>query len=177
MSQFAISSVVGAPLAGVLTDTVFRDRNRSVFLIGFALSTAAYPAVLSSAVHGHRGVLAGTLLAAGLANPFADVTLMGIAAKQVDVGTVGRSSGLWMSVSFLAGAAGVLVGSLALRALGDFNISLMIAGLASVAGFCASLLLQGGNSGLHRSIRPCRRSVSRSILRAQPRDMHCQEML
>jgi MFS family permease len=141
MSLFAISSVISAPIAGLLMDKVFSRQNRSVILLGFLISAGAYPAVLLSAVHTHKAVIDTVLLLGGVANPFVNVTLMTMAAKIFDIGTVGRICGLWMSTSFFAGAAGVLVGALALRASHDYRASMLIIGIASLVGALAALLL------------------------------------
>jgi MFS family permease len=141
MSLVALSSVAGAPLAGFLMDKVFRRRNRVVILLGFLLSAAAYTAILSPAIHNQRGLLAATLLLGGLAIPFVNVTLMSIAAKTLAVDLVGRVCGLWMSVSFFAGAVGVVVGSFALKTSGNYRLSLAIVGTASVIGFFVAMLL------------------------------------
>ena len=82
-------------------DKVFSRQNRSVILLGFLISACAYPAVLLSAVHTHKAVIDAVLLLGGVANPFVNVTLMTMAAKIFDIGTVGRICGLWMSTSFL----------------------------------------------------------------------------
>jgi hypothetical protein len=102
---------------------------------------------------------------------------MSIAAKRVDIGTLGRLCGLWMSVSFFAGSAGVLVGSVALRASGDFRISLAIAGLASLAGFFASMLLPGGNDGFHQPVLSGSCDAQRAVTHARPGNMHFEEVL
>ncbi|WP_434106059.1 MFS transporter [Paraburkholderia caffeinilytica] len=141
MSLVALSSVAGAPLAGFLMDKVFRRQNRVVILLGFLLSAAAYTAILSPAIHNQKGVLAATLLLGGLAIPFVNVTLMSIAAKTLAVDLVGRVCGLWMSISFFAGAFGVVVGSFALKTSGNYWLSLAIVGTASVMGFFVAMLL------------------------------------
>jgi MFS family permease len=141
MSLFAVSGVIGAPLAGLLMDTRFRHENRSVILLGFLLGAGTYTAILLPVVHDHRVLLGAVLLFGGAANPFVNVTLMSIVAKTVPIGVVGRICGLWMSLSFFAGATGVVAGSLALRISGDYRVSLTIIGVTCIAGFLASLML------------------------------------
>jgi MFS family permease len=152
MSVFAISSVISAPIAGFLMDKVFIRQNRLVILLGFLISACAYPAILLPVVHDHQFVIYAVLLFGGVANPFVNVTLMTMAAKLFDIGTMGRICGLWMSISFFAGAAGVLVGSVSLRASHDYRVSMLIIGIASLCGALAVLLLPKRLPGRDSSI-------------------------
>jgi MFS family permease len=142
MLFFTLMGIAGAPLGGFLVDKVFNGRNRPVIVIGWVLSAVFYTAIMFPAVYSRPFALMTVLLLAGLANPFLNVTLMSFAAKVFSPLVVGRVCGLWMSVSFFAGSAGVMAGSLALRATGTYELSILIIGASSVLGLVVSLFLR-----------------------------------
>lgn len=142
MLLFTIAGIAGPPLGGFLVDKLFDGRSRPLIVIGWTLGAVCYTAVLFAPVYGNRIVLAGVLLAAGLANPFVNVTLMSFAAKVFPPHVVGRVSGLWLSTSFLAGSAGVMVCSLALRSTGNYTLPIVIIGISSAIGIAIAPLLK-----------------------------------
>ncbi|HSV52382.1 MAG TPA: MFS transporter, partial [Burkholderiaceae bacterium] len=128
MLLFTVAGIVGPPLGGYLIDKLFDGRSRPLIAIGWALGAVCYTAVLFAPIYGNSFVLGAVLLAAGLSNPFVNVTLMSYAAKVFPPHAVGRVSGIWLSLSFLAGSAGVMVCSLALRSTGTYTLPLLIIG-------------------------------------------------
>jgi hypothetical protein len=55
---------------------------------------------------------------------------------------IGRVCGLWMSIAFFASSAGVIVGSLALHATGNYRLSMITTGACGVIGLLISLALK-----------------------------------
>jgi sugar phosphate permease len=148
MSLASITGILGALLAGFLIDKVFRGKNRFVIMIGWSLSAVFFTAVIFPPIHNNRFVLSLVLLLTGLQNPFINVTVMSFAAKIFSPRIVGRVCGLWMSVSFFAGSAGVMVGALALHATGTYRLSIIILTMASLIGLAISPLLRQPSSEL-----------------------------
>jgi MFS family permease len=147
MSLPSISGMIGALLAGFLIDKAFNGKNRMVVGVGWVISSVFYTAVLLSSVHGNLFILAPVLLIAGLQNPFINVAVMSFAAKTFPPRLVGRIGGLWISVSFFAGSAGVMVGSLALHKTGTYRLSILILTAASIIGLFISSLLREPSAG------------------------------
>lgn len=142
MLLFTLAGIAGPPLGGFLIDKLFDGQSRPLVVIGWILGALCYTAILLAPVSGNRLVLATVLMAAGLANPFLNVTLMSYAAKVFPPQVVGRVCGLWLSLSFLAGSAGVMVCSLALRATGSYTLPLLIIGISSLVGLATAPFLR-----------------------------------
>jgi MFS family permease len=142
MTATSITGIIGAPIAGFLVDKLFRGENRLVIMIGWGMSAVFFTAILIPAIHAHELALVAVLLLAGLQSPFVNVALLSFTAKVFPPQIVGRVCGLWISLSFFAGAAGVLVGSLLLHATGDYRASIIGLGLVSLIGLGLSILLK-----------------------------------
>lgn len=154
MLLFTVAGVVGPPLGGFLVDKLFRGRSSPLVAVGWILGAACYTAIVLPSVHGNHIVLGAVLLAAGLSNPFINVTLMSFAAKVFPPHAVGRVCGLWLSLSFLAGAGGVMACSLALRATGNYTLPILIIGISSVIGLATAPFLKQPPLSGRGSARP-----------------------
>jgi MFS family permease len=146
MSLSSITGILGALIAGFLIDKVFRGKNRFVVMIGWSLSAIFFTAVIFPSIHNNQFVLSLVLLLTGLQNPFINVTMMSFAAKIFSPHIVGRVCGLWMSVSFFSGSAGVMIGAVALHATGTYKLSILILTMASLIGLAISPLLKQPSS-------------------------------
>lgn len=146
MSLPSISGMVGALIAGFLIDKVFHGKNLVVVAIGWVISSIFFTAVLLSSVRDNIFILAPVLFAAGLQNPFINVAVMSFAAKIFSPRIVGRVGGLWMSVSFFAGSAGVMVGSLALHKTETYRLSILILTMVSIIGLLISPFLRASSA-------------------------------
>lgn len=142
MLLFTFAGVIGPPLGGYLIDRLFDGRSSPLVAIGWILGAVFYTAILFPPVHGNRIFLGAVLLAAGLSNPFINVTLMSYSAKVFPPHVVGRVCGIWLSLSFLAGAGGVMACSLALRATGNYTLPILIIGITSVIGLASAPFLK-----------------------------------
>lgn len=142
MLLFTLAGVVGPPLGGLLIDKLFGGRSSPLIAIGWIVGAIFYSAVLLPSVHDSRIFLGVALLAAGLSNPFINVTLMSYSAKVFPPHVVGRVAGIWLSLSFLAGAGGVMVCSLALRATGSYTVPFLIIGISSLIGLATTPFLK-----------------------------------
>jgi MFS family permease len=142
MFFFTLSGIVGPPLGGFIVDKLFDGRSRPLIVIGWTLGALCYTAILLTSVYGNHFVLTAVLIAAGLANPFLNVTLMSYAATAFPPHVVGRVCGLWLSLAFLAGSAGVMVCSLALRSTGNYTLPILIIGISSVIGLATAPFLK-----------------------------------
>ncbi|NTF98049.1 MFS transporter [Rhizobium rhizogenes] len=134
MLLFTLAGVAGPPLGGFLIDKLFEGRSSPLVAIGWVLGAVCYTAILFSPVHSNSVVLGAVLLGAGLANPFINVTLMSYAAKVFPPHIVGKVCGLWLSLSFLAGAGGVMACSITLSATGSYTSPILIIGIGSLIG-------------------------------------------
>jgi len=142
MSATSVTGIVGAPVAGFLVDKIFHAKSRPVIMIGWVMSAVFFTAILLPAVHANTPILVLVLLMAGLQNPFVNVALLSFAAKIFSPHIVGRVCGLWISVSFFAGAAGVIVGSTLLHTTGTYDASIIVLGIVSVIGLASSTFIR-----------------------------------
>jgi MFS family permease len=145
MSLPSAAGMFGALIAGFLVDKVFHGKNRFAVMIGWIISAVFYTSVLFSFVHENTAVLVPVLLISGLQNPFVNVAVMSFAAKMFSPNIVGRIGGLWISVSFFAGSAGVMVGSIALHETGTYQLSFLILAVASMIGLAITPMLKDPN--------------------------------
>jgi MFS family permease len=148
MALFTFTGMVGAPLGGYLVDKIFRGRAQVVIMIGFVLSAVFYTAIIVPSIFSNRSALIATLAIAGFANPFVTVTILIFAGKVFPTHVVGRVCGLWMSVGFFAGSAGIMVGSLALHTTGNYRLSMLITGVSAIIGLLITLALKEPHSRL-----------------------------
>lgn len=150
VSATSLTGMIGAPVAGFLIDKIFRGESRPVVMIGWIMGAVCFAVILLPVIHSHEVALFAVLLIAGLQNPFVNVGLLSFAAKVFSPHIVGRICGLWISVSFFTGAAGVTIGSLLLRTTGDYGASIAGLGVVSLIGLVVSILLRRPNTPLHR---------------------------
>jgi MFS family permease len=141
-----ILSGFAAPLiAGLLVDKVFRGDAKPVLTIGWAF-TLLPPLILLPIVYKNVGLISILLLVGGLSQPFISITLMSAATRVFSPSMLGRAAGGWLSVSFLSGAVGTMLGSYALNVTGGYTASVVGVAIGCVAGLIFTLVARSPTS-------------------------------
>ena len=78
-----------------------------------------------------------------MGTPFVNPIVLAFGAKSFPPAVVPRVIGVWGSVSTLSQAAGVMAGATALKATGNYHLSLWIVSIVALFGFLVALFTPG----------------------------------
>ncbi|WP_371379386.1 nitrate/nitrite transporter [Sporomusa aerivorans] len=139
MMVVMFSGIVSSLLGGILGD---KFGNRSIMILGHTLNTIFCTSVLFSLVYNNRLVLLVSLALAGTGTAFTQPQSLAFACKYFPPSVVSKVIGTWVGAGMLVGAGGVIVGSLALHATGNYQLPIIIVGLVGSVGLIAAIALR-----------------------------------
>ncbi len=129
------AGIIGSMTSGVLLDRVFASRARPLMLSGFAMIAVCVLLLMLPQVYNQRPALILCLFLAGMGTPFVNPIVLAFGAKSFPPAVVPRVIGVWGSVSTLSQAAGVMAGATALKATGNYHLSLWIVSMVATFAF------------------------------------------
>jgi MFS family permease len=133
------SGLIAPALAGFLVDRVFSGNPKKVMVLGWAL-TLLPPLVVVPLVHRSSPLLITLFVFGGFAQPIVSIALMSTAARLFAADVVGRVAGMWLSISFFAGAFGTMLGSYALHISGTYLLPIAAVFVGNVLGLLYTTL-------------------------------------
>jgi MFS family permease len=140
-STVLFAGIAGSILGGVLMDKVFGGKAKPVVLLGFAMIAVCMILLMMPQVYNQRPLLLICLALAGMGTPFINPIILGLGAETFPAKIVGEVIGIWMSVALFSQATGVMVGSIALNATGNYHLSLKIISAIALIGFFVAFFI------------------------------------
>jgi MFS family permease len=141
MSTVLTAGIIGSVLGGILMDRVFGGRSKPVVLLGFALIAVNLVLLMQPQVYDNRPLLILCLMLTGMGTPFINPIVLAFGAETFPAAVVGKVIGVWMSAAVFSQAAGVMIGAVALKATGNYHLSMVIVSAVAVIGFLITLFL------------------------------------
>lgn len=135
------AGIVGSLLGGILMDKVFGGKARPVVLIGFAMIAVCLILLMYPQIYGYRPSLVLCLILTGMGTPFINPIVIGFGTETFPTAVVGKVIGIWMSVALFSQAVGVSLGAVALKATGNYHLSMEIISLVAAIGFIVALFM------------------------------------
>lgn len=148
-------NVVGALVAGFVTERFFRGRVRPGIVMGFVISAVFGASLLLKTVQSSDGLLIAVLCVAAFFYAWINPNALAYIAKNYPKEITGKLGGLTMGIGIIGGTAGVAAGAAALHTTGNYRLSIIIMCAVGLLGAMVGLTLRQPKPTKHvTSTRP-----------------------
>ncbi|MDD2736787.1 MAG: MFS transporter [Desulfuromonadaceae bacterium] len=142
MMVLEIAAMIGAIATGFVMERIFKGRVRPVIALGYLMFAILTFSIMLPAVHVSTRTITICLVVAGFFRAWVMPNAMAFVAMHYPPHITGKIVGMWIGIGIFGSAAGVIIGSYALRATGNYHLSIIIVSVMSLIGFIATLFLK-----------------------------------
>ena len=134
MGTYQGAFMVGGLAVGFIFEKVFRESARATVGLGFLVSSLLAASIMIPFVYSQIPVLRTVLPIAGFFAAWVMPTCVAFIAINYHHSIVGRLTGLAFGIGLYAGIPGIIVGSIALKATGNYHTSITIVSTVAIIG-------------------------------------------
>ncbi|MHB8076398.1 MFS transporter [Desulfosporosinus fructosivorans] len=139
MMIFQIAFMIGAVLSGFLSENVFGGKEKPLVVLGFTLAAIFCFSIKFSFVYENPIILTICLLIAGISMGMPNPLILGYISKYFPESITGKLGGMALGIGTLISSVGVLIGSMALRSTGTYQLSIVIVSVVAIIGLINAL--------------------------------------
>jgi len=142
MGTYQLAFMIGGLAVGFIFEKIFRGSARATVGLGFLVSSLLAASIMIPLVYSQIPVLRTVLPIAGFFAAWVMPTCVAFISLNYHPGIVGRLTGLAFGIGLYAGIPGIIVGSIALKATGNYHTSITIVSCVAIFGAILSQLIK-----------------------------------
>jgi MFS family permease len=142
MMSLEIASMIGAIATGFVMERVFKGNVRPVIAIGYLMFALFTASIMFPLIQTNTQFLTFSLIIAGFFRAWVVPNAMAFVAMHYPPHITGKIVGMWMGLGIFGSSAGVICGSYALRATGNYHLSIVIVSVMALVGLVGTLFLK-----------------------------------
>ena len=142
MMALEIAAMIGAVATGFVMERIFKGKVRPVIVMGYLMFAILTFSIMLPAVHSTTQTITICLVVAGFFRAWVMPNAMAFVAMHYPPHITGKLVGMWIGIGIFGSATGVICGAYALRATGNYHLSIIIVSVMSLIGLTGTLFLK-----------------------------------